>query len=282
MATKKPEAAAQPEDRPKCCFFITPIGPEKSPARQHADWVFYHAILPVFAERGYESSRADLIRDPFMINDSVFEAITEADICVADLTLLNANVFYELGVRHTIEKPVIHIAQIDTALPFDNAGYRTIMFDRNDYQSMESLKRELALHIDAIEKPDFKLSNPLTQYRGRERVSESADSNDQLIMSLQEELASQRRAMNALRAEISLLRPVQVENGWTNGASVFGIRPATPVETLRAYGTENASASAAASAAQLGGYASAASSADDSFLARANRELAATAKRLTE
>lgn len=282
MATKKTETPAKAEDRQKRCFFITPIGGEKSPARQHADWVFFHAIQPVFAEKGYESTRADLIRDPFMINDSVFEAITEADICVADLTLLNANVFYELGVRHTIEKPVIHIAQADTALPFDNAGYRTIMFDRHDYQSMEMLKNELAFHIDAIEKPDFKLSNPLTQFRGRERVSESADSNDQLIMGLQDELAAQRRAMTLLRNEVALLRPVPVQNGWLNAVESFNARPTSVVETLRAYGTENSGGITPTVAEALAKHASIHQSHEERLTSNIDRELAAAARRLTE
>lgn len=250
MATKKPEAAEKGEERQKRCFFITPIGGEKSPARQHADWVFYHAIQPVFESKGYQSTRADLIRDPFMINDSVFEAITEADICVADLTLLNANVFYELGIRHAIEKPVIHIAQFDTVLPFDNAGYRTILFDRHEYQSMQVLKEELGRHIEAIEKPEFILSNPLTQYRGRERLAESADSRDQILQSLQGEVESLRRSIAGLKQPVKEFRPaVNNVETWTNPLLILRDRPNSAVETLRAYGVEHAPTTASAVAA---------------------------------
>lgn len=255
MATKKIEPPETATPKTKRCFFITPIGTEKSPARLHADWVYFHAIEPIFSAKGYLSSRADLIREPFMINDSVFEAITESDICVADLTLLNANVFYELGIRHALEKPVIHIAQFDTPLPFDNAGYRTIMFDRQEYQSMEHLKRELEANIDAIERADFRLSNPLTQFRGRERLSESADSSDQMLQSLQEEIRAQRRAMSALRTEMSMLRSPSSppQNAWAEALLSIGSRPASAVESLRVYGadslaTESASAAAAAAA----------------------------------
>ncbi len=51
------------------------------------------------------------------------------DPVVADLTGLNANAFYELGIRHSAEKPVIHIAKAHTPLPFDNFGHRVTFVD---------------------------------------------------------------------------------------------------------------------------------------------------------
>ena len=68
---------------------ITPIGDAGSDIRKHADWVFKFAVQPVMAEKGFVTTRADMMDDPFMINDSVFAAIDESDICIADLTNLN-------------------------------------------------------------------------------------------------------------------------------------------------------------------------------------------------
>ena len=45
--------------------------------------------------------------------------ILNADLVVADFTDLNPNALYELGIRHSTLKPVIHIAKAGTALPFD-------------------------------------------------------------------------------------------------------------------------------------------------------------------
>lgn len=262
MAAKRTEEPSGGAARQKRCFLITPIGGEKSPVRQHADWVYYHVVEPLFRERGYRSSRADLISDPFMINDSVFQAITEADICVADLTTLNANVFYELGVRHTLVQPVIHIAQVDTVLPFDNAGYRTIFFDRQDFHSMEFLRGEIAKQIDAIEGPAFQPSNPLTQYRGRELMAESADSRDQVIASLQDQVAQQGRALRELQA--SLLErsrnALSSNSTWVAGddtiraASTLGSRQRLMPIVASAIGAAQAASSlshSALSAAQL-------------------------------
>lgn len=169
------------QGRPKRCFVITPIGADGSEERKHADWVLYGAIKPVFESKGYEVFRADTIADPAMINDAIFEHVIEDDVCVADLTFLNANVLYELGVRHALSKPVIHIAADKTPLPFDNAQHRAIFFSRDIFLSFESLKTQLAAHLETIESPGFKVSNPLTHARGRLVVSERADDEDQLL-----------------------------------------------------------------------------------------------------
>lgn len=126
--------------------------------------------------------------DPSMINDAVFGEITEADVCVADLSYLNPNVFYELGIRHAVQKPVIHIANRQTRIPFDTQGYRAIFFDVSDYHSMEALKKEIAAQLKTIETPGFTVSNPLTQARGRQALALSTDTRDQVIADLQHRL----------------------------------------------------------------------------------------------
>lgn len=44
-----------------------------------------------------------------MISDPTISDILNAKLVVAGLTGLNPNVFYELGIRHSSMKPVIHI-----------------------------------------------------------------------------------------------------------------------------------------------------------------------------
>jgi len=173
----------------KRCFMITPIGSAGSAERRHADWVWGGAIEPLFTSRGYDLARADKIADPAPINDSIFAHIEQDEVCIADLTFLNANVFYELGVRHALALPVIHIAAEGTRLPFDNMPYRTIFFDRDDFQSFEGLKSQLQAQLDAIETPGFTVSNPLTHARGRQQLRSEADPRDKLIENLFEEIS---------------------------------------------------------------------------------------------
>ena len=71
----------------------------------------------IFSHAGDEDNQQNILKD-------IIQAIYEADIVIADLTGLNANVFYELGVAHTLNKKVIIITQDISSLPFDLKSYR--------------------------------------------------------------------------------------------------------------------------------------------------------------
>jgi hypothetical protein len=51
-----------------------------------------------------------------MIGDRMIADILHADLVVADLTDLNPNAFYELGIRHSAEMPAIHIVKAGTVI----------------------------------------------------------------------------------------------------------------------------------------------------------------------
>ena len=57
-----------------------------------------------------------------MIDDHMIHSILEYELAVADMTTLNANVFYELGMIHTLGKDSLLIKRQDTKLSADFAG----------------------------------------------------------------------------------------------------------------------------------------------------------------
>src|SRR6516165_1133731 len=95
--------AAQPTK--PLCFVIGPIGADGSPERKHADLLLHAVIKHVLEadEFGYRVKRADEDADPGMIGDRMISDILDAELVVADLTNLNPNAFYELGIRHSAE-----------------------------------------------------------------------------------------------------------------------------------------------------------------------------------
>jgi hypothetical protein len=155
------------------CFVIGPIGKDGSPERKHADLLLHSVIKEVLEaeEFGYRVKRADEDADPGMISDRVISDIIHAELVVADLTELNPNAFYELGIRHSAEKPAIHVAKLGTPLPFDNASHRTIFIDLSDWQSIQRGRTQLAGSARAIQDPDFQISNPITQCLNLNRLS---------------------------------------------------------------------------------------------------------------
>src|SRR5689334_1444473 len=95
------------------CFVIGPIGKDRSIERRHSDMLL-HAVIKQALEKppfSYTVKRADQDADPGMIGDRVITDIINAELVVADLTDLNPNAFYELGIRHSTERPTIHIAK---------------------------------------------------------------------------------------------------------------------------------------------------------------------------
>jgi hypothetical protein len=70
---------------------------------------------------------------------TVLRGIAEAEFIVADLTDRNPNVFYELGIAHTVKRPeeIIFLAQSTDAIPFDLQPFRCIVYA----QSIHGAKR---------------------------------------------------------------------------------------------------------------------------------------------
>lgn len=91
--------------------------------------VYSAFIVPTLEEVGYVVRRADDLYSQRNILRDVVESISNSDLIVADLTGLNANVFYELGVAHGLQKSVILLTQNINELPFDLQSYRVIIYD---------------------------------------------------------------------------------------------------------------------------------------------------------
>ncbi len=188
------------------CFVIGPIGKAGTETRKHADFLLNGIIKHVLeaSDFNYEVRRADQDDDPGMITDRVVTDIINAELVIADLTELNANAFYELGIRHSTELPTIHVAKEGTELPFDNMGHRAIFVDMTNWADIEEARATLARAARAITVPGYKVSNPITQANASFRMRKSEDPRDQLIAGLQTRLSKMgelRRAFPPLRRE---------------------------------------------------------------------------------
>lgn len=92
--------------------------------------VYTKHVRRVAEERcGLRCERADDIHDVSGIMQSVWESVNRARFVIADLTDRNSNVFYELGIAHTLGKPVIMITQSMDYVPFDLRHLRCIVYD---------------------------------------------------------------------------------------------------------------------------------------------------------
>lgn len=184
---------------PSLCFVVGPIGKDGSTERKHADLLLHSVIKHVLEteEFGYKVKRADEDADPGMIGDRVIADIIHAPLVVADLTDLNPNAFYELGIRHSTELPTVHIAKNGTPLPFDNVAHRTIFVDLGDWHSIEQARARLRDSVRSIRAPQFRVSNPITQANASFKMRQSEDPREQLIAEMHERLSMLESALSS-------------------------------------------------------------------------------------
>ena len=80
------------------------------------DQIYNEAIKPAIEACGLEALRGDEERTGGIIHGAMFARLLLAEFVVADLTLANPNVFYELGIRHAA-KPftTYHLCQCQRA-----------------------------------------------------------------------------------------------------------------------------------------------------------------------
>jgi hypothetical protein len=90
-----------------------------------------------------------------MITSQILQVIQDYDLVLADLTEHNPNVFYELAVRHAIEKPIIHVIDTHWRIPFDVSGFRTIAFDFTDLNSVADAIKQIQEQATEVSKGNW-------------------------------------------------------------------------------------------------------------------------------
>lgn len=118
-------------DQGRTCFVVMPIRSPGTPEHEHFKTIRDTIITPPLVALGYAVTRADDINYGGAITSDVVNQIAQSDLVVADLTDLNANVFYELGIRHALRKfgTVMLVDESRTEIPFDLANYRVIKYE---------------------------------------------------------------------------------------------------------------------------------------------------------
>jgi hypothetical protein len=95
------------------------------------DTVYKYIIKAVVEDRlGLKCIRSDEVMKPGWVHSDMLKHIFLDDVVIVDITTLNANVFYELGVRHALRSSItILIRKKGTKLPFNIRGLRVIDYD---------------------------------------------------------------------------------------------------------------------------------------------------------
>jgi Domain of unknown function (DUF4062) len=91
--------------------------------------LYEEAIVPALEAAGLRGIHAGQIFGTREIMEDVWESICVSRVVVADVTGRNPNVFYELGIAHTLGKECIVLTQNSQDVPFDISSRRYIRYE---------------------------------------------------------------------------------------------------------------------------------------------------------
>ena len=113
------------------CFVLMPFGVKTDAAGRsiNFDHVYEQIFKPAVVAADLLPVRADEEQAQGFIHKLMYERLLLSEYAIADLTILNANVYYELGVRHAA-KPATTVMTMagQSGLPFDVAGLRVLPY----------------------------------------------------------------------------------------------------------------------------------------------------------
>jgi len=111
-------------------FIVRPFG-----VKQEVDFnkVDSELIQPALTRLGLTGSTTEAIIEQGNIREDMFGQLLLADLVIADVSIHNANVFYELGVRHALrDKKTFLIRCSKDEIPFDLKTDRYLRYNEND------------------------------------------------------------------------------------------------------------------------------------------------------
>lgn len=149
------------------CFVIQPFDGGAFDKR------YEDVFVPAINASGLEPYRVD--RDPAVeiLIEEIEQGIRKSDACLADISLPNPNVWFELGYAIAAGKPVILVCVQDASrkFPFDVRHRSIITYKTESARDFDELKNGIATKLKAILAKEDKLdriaqSSPLVEREG--------------------------------------------------------------------------------------------------------------------
>lgn len=186
------------------CFVIMPVRTPTHAVAQYGDdrdhflHVLEHLFAPAIANAGHEMVKP-IMRGADLIQAEIIKNLEQADLVLCDMSLLNPNVFFELGIRTALDRPVALVKDVKTTTyPFDVSAINTHSYDGSLapwklVNEIEALKQHLR---DTVERADGR--NNLWKYFGltqRAEPGEIQNPVEQRLDLLTQEVLAMRRGL---------------------------------------------------------------------------------------
>ena len=197
------------------CFMVMPFGTKptgmeagKGPAQIDFNALWEKALRPMIEELGYLPVRADQDLGALIIQEMI-ERLAIADLVIAELTIPNGNVYYELGVRHAARKQgCIIVAAGGSKQLFDTGQMRRVTYPLSEGTVSEeaakqiqlALKEEVRKRLDAVS-PVFQILPGYPNQINLANVGSFRDTAERLAAFQAEVSAARRLPREQFQAE---------------------------------------------------------------------------------
>jgi hypothetical protein len=174
----------------KKCFVIMPFSKTKSCSEDKWTEIFAYIIKPAVEGSGLGYACERSVAERENIIKGILDALNKANVVIADLTDNNPNVFYELGVRHTLTNRTILIAQGEKHIPFDLKPYPVAFYSESPAKIAE-FKKVIKKKLEDIELNPDRSDNPVGDFlkeRNIELLSYEKKANLKKLAALGNEL----------------------------------------------------------------------------------------------
>lgn len=139
-------------DKPTC-FIAMPISTHPDDVdRYNGDSEHWAHVMDSLFVRAIEAAGFQPLKPvaqgSHLIHGLIIRHLSTADLVLVDLSSHNPNVFFELGVRTSLNLPIALVRDEHTSLPFDTAGINTYTYDSKlKGWEIEEQQRNLAQHV---------------------------------------------------------------------------------------------------------------------------------------
>ncbi len=204
---------ARLDSDPKACFVICQIGSSTgSDIRKNSDQVFKHIVSKALVPLNYKPIRADQINAPGIITTQIIDHLIDDPLVLADLSGQNANVFYELAVRHVTRKPLIMLIKRGEQIPFDVSANRVVQYDLNDLDTVDDAIVRIKEQATTVEKTNFGIDNPISNTLELRSLKSSGNPEQRTLGQVMEEVGALRDQITFLTGVITSRKPPQSES----------------------------------------------------------------------
>jgi hypothetical protein len=176
--------APVPGNAEPLCFVIMPFG-------GLFDEYYREVIAPAVSAAGLSPLRSDEVRSHQRpIADEIRRLVQRASVCVGDVTGKSPNVFYELGLAHGLDRPVVLLAQSREDVPVELNDRRILWYRPETVAWAKHLGEELReslVETLADAEPDHDQASPQVAHRGEpheRRPAPSLESGETLLRDL--------------------------------------------------------------------------------------------------